>query len=215
MACGTNEALLRLLAEQAVHQLIKDGEIQAALHDCSGAPLVANTRLPTCDTMTDHDTRIVAVSVDEEDNLAIVTVDRATPDAAPEVLRTKLSVNRVLKNVRVQRVDCGAGYELVLTEQEQEWRVPLPKPRQYHGTLQLTLATFGNCNSVSRVVYGYHPDDIRDPAASVALRDCDGDAIGWLYPDGTHAGTIPIHANDEAETLIGYAMPTPTAEVWD
>lgn len=54
------------------------------------------------------------------------------------------------------------------------------------------------------VGYMFHPDEERDPAASVAVSDCDGRVLGYVYPTAATGRTVEVgHC---AGVIVGYAV---------
>lgn len=54
------------------------------------------------------------------------------------------------------------------------------------------------------VGYMFHPDEERDPAASVAVSDCDGRVLGYIYPTAATGRTVEVgHC---AGVIVGYAV---------
>jgi hypothetical protein len=51
--------------------------------------------------------------------------------------------------------------------------------------------------------YGFGPDDIKDPAATVEIEGCDGVAPVWIYPTALAGHNIEI--TDDAGVVIGYS----------
>ena len=43
----------------------------------------------------------------------------------------------------------------------------------------------------------FHPDEERDPAATVAVEDCEGIVWGYIYPTAANGRTLPIGACGE------------------
>lgn len=107
--------------------------------------------------------------------------------------------------------------ELVLTKNDQtEVKVDLcgwrgTQPCRYHATLQVALGG-DECGMFRRVAWAFHPDDLRDPAATVRLADCDDVTIGWIYPDAGSNHTIEL-TSAKGEP-IGFGLSSPVVEVW-
>ena len=53
MSCGTDTSMLRLIVQDVVSQLLKDGTLQGGLLDCNDKPLPAQRKIPQCEAITD------------------------------------------------------------------------------------------------------------------------------------------------------------------
>lgn len=84
-----------------------------------------------------------------------------------------------------------------------------PKPPcEYYATLNITTEK-DECNEVfSRVVYGFHPMDIRDPAADIALLGCNDEVVGFIYSTSEGLHTEPVYTDNKegGKELRGYAL---------
>nr|DAK40146.1 MAG TPA: hypothetical protein [Caudoviricetes sp.] len=77
--------------------------------------------------------------------------------------------------------------------------------KPYYATVHITVAKT-DCGSVSRVALAYHPDDERDPEATMPFKDTDGDIVAYLYP--TRSDAHPVAVLDHKGDVIGYGMST-------
>lgn len=124
----------------------------------------------------------------------------------------------VAKDTHIEsgRIDAAAK-ELVLTKNDQtEVKIDLcgwrgAQPCRYHATLQVALGG-DECGMFRRVAWAFHPDDLRDPAATVRLADCDDATIGWIYPTAGSNHTIEL-TSSKGEP-IGFGLSSPVVEVW-
>lgn len=82
--------------------------------------------------------------------------------------------------------------------------LPAKQVCEYVATVQ--VAVEDNC-SIKRVAWAYHPDDRRDPAATVELADCNNNTIALLYPTEDTQHNVPVQVDDK---VVGYAMAKPT-----
>lgn len=87
-------------------------------------------------------------------------------------------------NVRWTRTAKRCGYEA---------SVPLP----------ITLDEGGCCGSPF-MGYLFHPNESRDPDATVEIRDCEGVLHGYAYPQAGDGHTLPIQ--ECTGTIVGYAV---------
>ena len=74
----------------------------------------------------------------------------------------------------------------------------------YSPSVPFVIEVFDGCCGGNQVGYMYHPDEDKDPAATVAVTDCDGVIWGYIYPTATTGRTLPVGACDEQP--IGYAV---------
>ena len=74
----------------------------------------------------------------------------------------------------------------------------------YSPSVPFVIEVFDGCCGGNQVGYMYHPDEDKDPAATVAVTDCDGVVWGYIYPTATTGRTLPVGACDEQP--IGYAV---------
>lgn len=92
------------------------------------------------------------------------------------------------------------------------------QPCTYHATLNIALerGEAGCADRFARVVYGFHPEDIRDPAADVQLVDCKDRVIGYIYSakGGNHTVEYAVEQKDGTMQVIGYALASPVVHVW-
>lgn len=198
MACGPDRELLRLIIQDLINQLINDGVIQAGLRDCGGNRLLAHTQVLGCD-FNPTDTKVTG----------LFWLDG-------NVMRLQLSDGTVF-DLQVPRIISGeiAERKLVLTENTGEkveidlcnWRGA--QPCEYYPTLQVPIG--GQC-PFARAAYIYHPEDLRDPAATVRLVDCDGTLQGWLYETKLYPHLLELEVEGQ---LVGYASPAPMVRVWN
>lgn len=99
----------------------------------------------------------------------------------------------------------------VLTADFCGWQ-PKP-PCEFHATLSIVTERDECGGNFSRVIWGFHPDDLRDPKADVRLEDCKGGVLGYIYSERAGLHTEPVYAYDEQGTrgeLLGYGLRTPT-----
>ncbi|MGX2956422.1 hypothetical protein ACWIYZ_04940 [Ursidibacter arcticus] len=62
----------------------------------------------------------------------------------------------------------------------------------------------GDCCGSQFMGYLFHPDEIRDPDATVEIRDCDGKLWGYAYPTANDGHTLPIETCEG--DIVGYAV---------
>lgn len=99
--------------------------------------------------------------------------------------------NHVIENKEVN--DCGNTRWITTTE-----------VCGYSPSVPFVIEVFDGCCGGKQVGYMYHPDETRDPAATVAVEDCDGIVWGYIYPTAATGRTLPVGACDESP--IGYAF---------
>ncbi|MDH2997192.1 hypothetical protein A1D22_05840 [Pasteurellaceae bacterium LFhippo2] len=87
-------------------------------------------------------------------------------------------------NVRWVRTEKRCGYYA---------SVPLP----------ITLDE-GDCCGSQFMGYLFHPSETKDPDATVAITDCEGNIVGYAYPQAGDGHTLPIEECDG--TIVGYAV---------
>ncbi len=76
----------------------------------------------------------------------------------------------------------------------------------YHASVPLPITLDeGDCSGGHFMGYLFHPNEERDPDATVEIRDCNGKLHGYAYPQAGDGHTLPIEecGND---TPIGYAV---------
>ena len=73
----------------------------------------------------------------------------------------------------------------------------------YSPSVPFIVQVYDGCCGGSQVGYMYHPDETIDPAATVAVEDCDGVIWGYIYPTAATGRTLPVGSCDEPP--IGYA----------
>ena len=74
----------------------------------------------------------------------------------------------------------------------------------YSPSVPFVIEVFDGCCGGNQVGYMYHPDEPRDPAATVAVEDCNGVVWGYIYPTVATGRTLPVGGCGEAP--IGYAV---------
>ena len=99
--------------------------------------------------------------------------------------------NHVIENKEVN--DCGDTRWTVTTE-----------VCGYSPSVPIVIEVFDGCCGGNQVGYMYHPDEPRDPAATVAVEDCDGVVWGYIYPTVATGRTLPVGGCGEVP--IGYAV---------
>lgn len=62
----------------------------------------------------------------------------------------------------------------------------------------------GDCCPSQFMGYLFHPNETRDPDATVEIRDCEGVLHGYAYPKAGDGHTLPIEAC--SGTIVGYAV---------
>ena len=170
MSCGTDTTMLRLIVQDEVSKLLKDGTLQGGLLDCNDKPLPAQRNVLQCKELVDT---------------------------------TVTKFERIDRKLRITLSD-----KTELEVEIPELQLPTVKTKRYHATAQLVLAA-NECGTAQRVVVGYHPDDVRDPDATIPYADKDGTlhhppnivclcakmvrwsamvwVLGWL-----HSSTLPL-----------------------
>ena len=74
----------------------------------------------------------------------------------------------------------------------------------YSPSVPLVLEVYDGCGGGQQIGYMYHPSEERDPAATVAVHDCDGVVLGYIYPTASTGRTLPV--GDCDSDPIGYAL---------
>lgn len=91
------------------------------------------------------------------------------------------------------------------------------QPCEYFATLQIVTER-DECSGVfTRTVWGFHPDDLRDPAADVRVEDCKGNVVGYVYSTSEGLHTAPIYATKEDGSrgeVLGYGLISPTVRYY-
>lgn len=164
MSCGTDTTMLRLIVQDEVSKLLKDGTLQGGLLDCNDKPLPAQRTVAQCKDLVDT----VVTKFERSDRKLRITLSDKTE------------------------------FEVEIPE----LALPTVKTKRYHATAQLVLAA-NECGTAQRVVVGYHPDDVRDPAATVPVTDKDGTTLAWMYPTSSPEHSVPVRKDG---TVIGYGM---------
>lgn len=167
MSCGTDTTMLRLIVQDVVNQLLKDGTLQGGLLDCNDKPLPAQRKIPQCEAITD------------------TTVTKFELDG------------------RTLKLTLSDKTELTVELPE----VPEPKPpkvsaKRYHATALLVFES-NECGTAQQAVVGYHPNDTRDPAATVPYFDKDGTVLAWLYPASASEHSVPVYRDG---AVVGYGI---------
>jgi hypothetical protein len=156
--------MLRLLVQDVVTQLLKDGTLQGGLLDCNDKPLPAQRKIPQCEAITD------------------TTVTKFELDS------------RTLKLTLSDKTE--------LTVELPEPKLPKLSAKRYHATALLVFET-NECGTAQRVAVGYHPNDTRDPEATVPYLDKDGSVLAWLYPASASEHSVPVYRDN---AVVGYGM---------
>lgn len=164
MSCGTDTTMLRLIVQDEVSKLLKDGTLQGGLLDCNDKPLPAQRNVPQCKELVDT---------------------------------TVAKFERIDRKLRITLSD-----KTELEVEIPELQLPTVKTKRYHATAQLVLAA-NECGTAQRVVVGYHPDDVRDPDATIPYVDKDGTTLAWLYPTSSPEHSVPVRKDG---TVVGYGM---------
>lgn len=164
MSCGTDTTMLRLIVQDEVSKLLKDGTLQGGLLDCNDKPLPAQRNVPQCKELVDT---------------------------------TVTKFERINRKLRITLSD-----KTELEVEIPELQLPTVKTKRYHATAQLVLAA-NECGTAQRVVVGYHPDDVRDPDATIPYVDKDGTTLAWLYPTSSPEHSVPVRKDG---TVVGYGM---------
>ena len=164
MSCGIDTSMLRLIVQDVVSQLLKDGTLQGGLLDCNDKPLPAKRNIPQCDAITD------------------TKVDTFKRDG--DTLKITLSDKTVL--------------EAELPKQE----LPKVSAKRYHATALLMFES-NDCKNAHQTAVGFHPNDVRDPAATVPYFDRDGTTLAWLYPAATPEHSVPVYRDG---AVVGYGI---------
>ena len=164
MSCGTDTTMLRLIVQDEVSKLLKDGTLQGGLLDCNDKPLPAQRNVPQCKELVDT---------------------------------TVTKFERIDRKLRITLSD-----KTELEVEIPELQLPTVKTKRYHATAQLVLAA-NECGTAQRVVVGYHPDDVRDPDATVPVTDKDGTTLAWVYPTSAPEHSVPVRKDG---TVVGYGM---------
>lgn len=164
MSCGTDTTMLRLIVQDVVTQLLKDGTLQGGLLDCNDKPLPAQRKIPQCEAI--KDTTVTKFGLD----------------------------GRTLKLTLSDKTE--------LTVELPEPKLPKVSAKRYHATALLVFES-NECGTAQQAVVGYHPNDARDPAATVPYFDKDGTVLAWLYPVSASEHSVPVYRDG---TVVGYGM---------
>ena len=167
MSCGTDTTMLRLLVQDVVNQLLKDGTLQGGLLDCNDKPLPAQRKIPQCEAITD--TTVTKFELDGR-TLKLTLSDK-----------TELTVE---------------------LPEVPEPKLPKVSAKRYHATALLVFES-NECGTAQQAVVGYHPNDTRDPAATVPYFDKDGSVLAWLYPASASEHNVPVYRDG---TVVGYGI---------
>lgn len=165
MSCGTDNTILRLIVQDVVSQLLKDGTLQGGLLDCNDKPLPAQRKIPQCEAITD------------------TTVTKFELDG------------RTLKLTLSDKTELTA-------ELPEVPEPPKVSAKRYHATALLVFET-NDCRTAQQAAVGYHPNDTRDPAATVPYFDKDGSVLAWLYPASASEHNVPVYRDG---AVVGYGM---------
>lgn len=167
MSCGTDTTMLRLIVQDVVTQLLKDGTLQGGLLDCNDKPLPAQRKIPQCEAI--KDTTVTKFELDGR-TLKLTLSDK-----------TELTVE---------------------LPEVPEPKLPKVSAKRYHATALLVFES-NECGTAQQAVVGYHPNDTRDPAATVPYFDKDGTVLAWLYPASASEHSMPVYRDG---TVVGYGM---------
>ena len=167
MSCGPDTTMLRLLVQDVVTQLLKDGTLQGGLLDCNDKPLPAQRKIPQCEAITD--TTVTKFELDGR-TLKLTLSDK-----------TELTVE---------------------LPEVPEPKLPKVSAKRYHATALLVFEA-NECGTAQQAVVGYHPNDTRDPAATVPYFDKDGTVLAWLYSASASEHSVPVYRDG---TVVGYGM---------
>ena len=170
MSCGTDTTILRLIVQDVVSQLLKDGTLQGGLLDCNDKPLPAQRKIPQCEAVTD--TTVTKFELDGR-TLKLTLSDK-----------TELTV------------------ELPEVPEPPKAELPKVSAKRYHATALLVFET-NDCRTAQQAAVGYHPNDTRDPAATVPYFDKDGSVLAWLYPASASEHSVPVYRDG---AVVGYGM---------
>lgn len=75
-----------------------------------------------------------------------------------------------------------------------------------HINLETTCSPYGD---VQHAAAAFHPDDDKDPAATVPVVDEEGSVIAYIYPDNAKGHDVPVYDKRTGE-IIGYGLGTAT-----
>lgn len=167
MSCGTDTTMLRLIVQDVVTQMLKDGTLQGGLLDCNDKPLPAQRKIPQCEAI--KDTTVTKFELDGR-TLKLTLSDK-----------TELTVE---------------------LPEVPEPKLPKVSAKRYHATALLVFES-NECGTAQQAVVGYHPNDTRDPAATVPYFDKDGTVLAWLYPVSASEHSVPVYRDG---TVVGYGM---------
>ena len=170
MSCGTDTTMLRLITQDVVTQLLKDGTLQGGLLDCNDKPLPAQRKIPQCEAITDT----TVAKFERDGNKLKITLSDKTE------------------------------FEVELPEVPEPPKAELPKvsAKRYHATALLVFEA-NECKTAQQAAVGYHPNDVRDPAATVPYFDKDGSVLAWLYPASASEHSVPVYRDG---AVVGYGM---------
>lgn len=170
MSCGPDTTMLRLIVQDVVSQLLKDGTLQGGLLDCNDKPMPARRKIPQCEAITDTTvTKFALVGRTLKLTLSDKTEFAVELPAPPEVPKPKL---------------------------------PKVSVKRYHATALLVFEA-NECGTAQQAAVGYHPNDVRDPDATVPYFDKDGSVLAWLYPASASEHSVPVYRDG---AVVGYGM---------
>lgn len=75
----------------------------------------------------------------------------------------------------------------------------------YYASVPLPITLDEDCCGSTFMGYLFHPNETRDPDATVAITDCDGKLWGYAYPTAGDGHTLPIIECGK-DTPTGYAV---------
>lgn len=167
MSCGTDTSMLRLIVQDVVSQLLKDGTLQGGLLDCNDKPLPAQRKIPQCEAITDT----TVAKFERDGNKLKITLSDKTE------------------------------FEVELPALP-EPKLPKVSAKRYHATALLVFEA-NDCRTAQQAAVGYHPNDVRDPAATVPYFDKDGSVLAWLYPASASEHSVPVYRDG---AVVGYGL---------
>lgn len=88
-----------------------------------------------------------------------------------------------------------------------------PQPCEYYATAMITACSKEVCGKPDRIAWAFHPDDLRDPEATVQLTNKSGETLAWLYPNEAPAHGIEVR-DEKTKEVVGYAMASNIRRVW-
>lgn len=121
-------------------------------------------------------------------------------EALPDVVISELPILEIQKHVVATHETCGELWYIWSDGTKTTETLPAcPVPEVYCPSLPVS------CDGDSG--FGFHEMDPKDPAATVVMTPCDGDATAdplYIYPSAGPGHTVKI--TDELGALVGYAV---------